>query len=62
MRYQRVLVAEVEALRFMDRLSALKEACKKAEHLNLTYFGKQCGALKRSSLDLTRALAEMRKR
>jgi len=61
---ERIKAAEVIAMRFLTAIKAV-EARKKSErdggaYLSLTGF-KESGALRRASMDLTRALAEMRK-
>lgn len=60
--------AELEAKRFIGRVSALKKALK-AEPVShygspndVTDFGVQHAAVQRSSLDLTRALSAIRRR
>lgn len=61
---ERIQVAEAEARRFLDRC----EKWQKSQGVEKTAYGtfkkntfKENGALKRSSMDLTRALAEIRK-
>lgn len=49
----RVLIAEEEAKRFLDRVQAYKEADKNSN--------KESAAMKRASMDLTRALADLRR-
>lgn len=49
----RVLTAEEEAKRFLDRVQAYKEAGE--------YSNKESAAMKRASMDLTRALADVRR-
>lgn len=55
---------EFECRRFLKRLAELKEnqpsAFKKTEPSSRLYPSKETGALKRSSLDLTRSLSKMR--
>lgn len=56
--------AVYQARRFIERAEALKKAAK--DHSMSADFGfyahpKESGAVRRASLDLTRALAEMRK-
>lgn len=64
MNMQAIENARAEALRFIERTDALR-----LQHLNWVSGGKQyyfnqpkeSGAVRRASMDLTRALAEMRK-
>jgi hypothetical protein len=49
----RTLIAEEEAKRFLERVQAYKEADK--------YSNKESAAMKRASMDLTRALADLRR-
>lgn len=49
----RVLVAEEEAKRFLKRVQAYKKADK--------YSNKESAAMKRASMDLTRALVDVRR-
>jgi len=56
--------AIVEAKRFLDRaerLMALQDALRMTTHY-VTDFPKEQGGVRRASMDLTRALAEMRGR
>lgn len=54
-----VLTAIDEARRFIERAADVLEEHKK---FHIDYFGtKKTGALRRSSLDLTRALADLRR-
>lgn len=59
--------AEAEAKRFLARIAEYKTAVKNAKyvgHYGTEYTAatpKESGALRRSSLDLTRSLADMRK-
>lgn len=58
MKIKDILTAEKECLRFLDRLRKVKTRLKDDKY---TLYGcKETGALKRSSLDLTRSLSEMR--
>jgi len=59
--------AEKEAIRFLKRIKEVrasdtnKRVFKKGnDYYNVTTASKETGALKRSSLDLTRALSKMR--
>ena len=58
MNTERILDAVVEAQTFIDRARELVEARKQVEYGTLP---KESGALRRASMDLTRALAEMRR-
>lgn len=66
MKIQNILEAEKEAKRFLSRLEEVKKSemnkdrFKKEGGRTTTYTSKETGALKRSSLDLTRALSKMR--
>jgi hypothetical protein len=63
MKVQDILEAEKEAKRFLSKLRDLKESQMNyrgyTEH-GLTTGNKESGALKRSSMDLTRILAKLR--
>ncbi|MCA3375677.1 MAG: hypothetical protein INF64_01005 [Roseomonas sp.] len=64
MKKETIATAKAEAKRFLSRVSEWENAqgtYKVGEHTFHTYTPKQGGALRRASLDLTRALAEMRK-
>jgi hypothetical protein len=56
----RINEAEAEARRFLDRVKALKDSCGNNEYA-ISYGSKETGAVRRASMDLTRALAEMRR-
>jgi hypothetical protein len=56
----RINEAEAEARRFLDRVKALKDSCGNNEYA-ISYGNKETGAVRRASMDLTRALAEMRR-
>lgn len=64
MNMQKIEAARAEAQRFIDRVDALRR-----EHINYMsgdrkyYFSapKESGAVRRASMDLTRALSDMRK-
>lgn len=65
MRIDNILEAEQEAKRFLKRLKEVKESecnkdCFNKEQRPFTRTSKETGALKRASLDLTRALSKMR--
>jgi hypothetical protein len=57
----RINEAEAEARRFLDRVKALKDAIGNNQYA-VEYGSKETGAVRRASMDLTRALAEMRRR
>ena len=60
MKEDTISAALIEAKEFVSRAQATLNAAKNDEYI---FFGtKQTGALRRQSLELTRALAEMRKR
>ena len=54
-----VKTAKVEAKRFLDRIAAWEKRCK--EDPTMKYGTKESGAVYRASLDLTRALADLRR-
>jgi hypothetical protein len=69
MKIENILEVEQEIKRFLKRLKDLKESdmnedrfnlFKKNSQSQLTYTCKESGALKRSSMDLTRSLSKMR--
>ena len=67
MKLEHLLEAEKEAKRFLSRLKDLKESdlnkivfTTKEKYLKTTRSSKETGALKRSSLDLTRSLSKLR--
>lgn len=61
MRHDRIKEAEFEARRFLARVAEAREALDDVER-NVSICGsKETGALRRASLDLTRALAAMRR-
>ncbi len=66
MKVENILEAEDEAKRFLKRLKEVRQTQKKAfdksslNTITMTSSSKATGALKRSSLDLTRALSKMR--
>jgi hypothetical protein len=64
MKIENILEAEQEAKRFLKRLKEVKESgmngCRFDKNSNTTYTSKETGALKRSSMDLTRSLAKLR--
>ena len=62
---QRITTAYCEAKRFMDRcdvlLDRMEEDAKLARDINIGFGSKETAAVRRASMDLTRALSEMRK-
>jgi len=64
MRKENITSAKAEAKRFLARVSEWENAQGTYEahgHTFDNHTPKQCGSLRRASMDLTRALAEMRK-
>ena len=54
--------AKLEAKRFLAAVKTVEDCCDDGDNFMLFMNGsKETGALRRSSMDLTRALAEMRK-
>jgi hypothetical protein len=53
-----VKASKVEAKRFLERIAAWEKRCK--EDPMMKYGTKESGAITRASLDLSRALAELR--
>ena len=63
MKLQNIKEAKKEAIRFLDRMDSLEKRIKEESENNwfrLEDGCKETGALKRSSLDLTRSLSKMR--
>jgi hypothetical protein len=60
MKLASINVAEAEARRFLDAVEAHRARVAKGDVYEFVGF-KESGALRRASLDLTRALSEMRK-
>jgi len=62
---QRITAAYYEAKRFMDRcdflLERIEEDAKLVRDIDIGLGSKETAAVRRASMDLTRALAEMRK-
>lgn len=59
-----ILEAEAEAQRFLAKVKAWRAVQRKekhGEHLFTVFTPKEAGAMRRASMDLTRALAAMRK-
>ncbi len=53
---------KAEALRFLKTVNNLEQSCKAAHLSDYPLYGsKLTGAVKRASMDLTRALAQLRK-
>lgn len=62
MNIKKIEIAEQEARRFLERVEAVKSLCTEFNRqYNCIDSTKETGALRRSSMDLTRALADMRK-
>lgn len=64
-RYEKTLAAMREAQRFLDRCEDLLERHATDPHMSRSFDGggssKEMGAVKRVSMDLSRALTELRK-
>lgn len=61
MKIDNIIEAEVEAKRFLKRLTELKKSqANYFKEKKYTYTSKETSAVKRSSMDLTRALSKMR--
>lgn len=66
MKVSNILEAKEEALRFLDRIKKVEESDANQKRFKMiskgetTYTSKETGALKRSSMDLTRALSKLR--
>lgn len=65
MRVSSILEAKAEAIRFLKRIKEVEESEANKDKFGkssneITYQSKQTGALRRASMDLTRALAKMR--
>lgn len=56
-RTKHIATAEAEAKRFLSRIAALRVAINREPGV----YPKERGAMKRASLDLTRALADLRR-
>ena len=54
-----VKTAKTEAKRFLDRIAAWEKRCK--DDPTMKYGTKESGAVTRASLDLSRALADLRR-
>lgn len=53
--------AKQEAIRFLDRVENIEYSLSDKPKSFLIFASKESGALRRASMDLTRALAEMRR-
>ena len=60
MRLEKILAAKTEAERFLSRIYALLQDEYALNHV--TWGNEKTGAIRRSSMDLTKSLAAMRKR
>lgn len=66
MKVSNILEVKEEALRLLKRIKEVEESDTNQKRFNMisksetTYPSKETGALKRSSMDLTRALSKMR--
>jgi hypothetical protein len=60
MKLENILSAKKETIRFLKTVTDLENEIKHSKDPNYTNFPKQQGALRRASMDLTRALAKMR--
>lgn len=66
MKVSNILEVKAEALRLLDRIKKVEESDANQKKFNMvsksetTYTSKETGALKRSSMDLTRSLSKMR--
>ncbi len=58
-RIEKIIIAKKEALRFIERAENLVDRLKEDEWAK--YQCKESAAMKRASMDLTRALSEIRK-
>jgi len=58
MNNEKLQVAKEEVLRFLKRVDELEGSGKRRD---INAYPKECAAVKRSSMDLTRSLAELRK-
>lgn len=61
MNNEKITQAVREAKRFLEKHKEYAESLSQTEHGYGIFGTKQSGALRRASMDLTRALAEMRK-
>jgi len=61
MNFSKLKIAEAEAKRFLERVKAYRASEEQYEPGFFHYGVKESGAVRRSSLDLTRALADLRK-
>lgn len=58
---QKIAKVVGEMARLQERIKNLDAEMAKAPHLTMTDCPKETGAIRRSSMDLTRALADMRR-
>ena len=62
MKLENIEAVEVEAIRLLERIADYKAALEKLEQKRWSFTApKESGALRRQSMELTRALAKMRK-
>lgn len=61
MQRDKVKAAILEATRFIGKATELLQLVENSRHEHIWYHPKESGATRRASLDLTRALAEMRR-
>ncbi len=63
MKFENLQEAKLECVRFLKRVEALEKVTSEAEVMRGWWVGPrpECAAVKRASLDLTKALAKMRK-
>ena len=62
--WDKIEEAESEARRFLDRVAALRERHADDEHMQIYFYVvgfKERAAMKRASMDLSRALVELRR-
>lgn len=59
MNMKKIKEAKAEAMRFLRKVAELEAA--EGDNAEILWGSKQSGAVRRSSMDLTRSLAEMRK-
>ncbi len=61
MRDEKVMAAKKAAKEFLRRLNVIEEAIAKGTAASLSDQPRETGALRRQSMELTRALADMRR-
>ena len=62
--WDKIEETENEARRFLDRVAALRERYAEDEHMQIHFYVtgfKERAAMKRASIDLSRALVELRR-